>query len=200
MRHQLLYPSLHLPMANHPRQQRMYSIMRRNNCRPNMAQYLYHTVFPRHSFVKTGSLFKQTSPPTIPDKSTIGIYCSGALGPLPLTTKGNECVVLISDGYYKLNSAIPTVQITLTHVAYIFLDDWTIPYPIPTCILANSTTQFIWKFLATLCMHLGPKAVGVNWLSRTNRCQVNRYKLTIIVCFPNYVWRNQRDCDTFVQS
>lgn len=58
------------------------------------------------------------------------------LGPLPRTKQGNQSVVVMTDRYAKLTSAIPTSKTNGNTVAYIFLEHCMENYGIKSSLFA----------------------------------------------------------------
>lgn len=76
---------------------------------------------------------------------------------------------------------------TASHIAAFAMDNWTIPYGIPTNVLTDSRTQFVSKFFQFLCAFLGRKRLTTTaYHLQTNR-QAEPFNKRLIARLPNYV-------------
>lgn len=147
--------------------------MSRDYCSPNVVQDVYHNVSNCHSCAGNRMLLKH--------KRHLDLFLAtwplefvvmDTLRPLSKTIKEYQCVVVTTDRYFKLTTAILTRQIKFTNVTHIFLaystlpieslrnmcfNDSIAPYGILTHKLTDSDSQFTNKFLATLCSLIGTK-------------------------------------------
>lgn len=64
------------------------------------------------------------------------------LGPLllrlPRTRSGNQFVVLNTDRYSTLARAVPPSQLSSTHVAHIFINNWVVTYGLPDIMQSDN--------------------------------------------------------------
>lgn len=108
-------------------------------------------------------------------------------------------MVEIADWFSKLTRAIPTAEINSAQVVTIFLDNWVIPYEIPSHVLTDSGLQLVSKFFTTLGPFLGVKKFTTTSHHQQTNVQVDRYNKTLVERLCCYVSDHQRDWDTYVQ-
>lgn len=70
------------------------------------------------------------------------------MGPLPKTYDCNQFLLVITDRYSKINRAILITNKMVPHMAGKFLDNWVMPYGIPTYMFTDNGPQFEGKCFA----------------------------------------------------
>lgn len=75
----------------------------------------------------------------------------GIVGLFSQTVQGNQNIFVRTDRYLKSTRAVSTLKTTAMHVANVFMKHRLISYGIPTYLMAESRTQFVSKFFATVC-------------------------------------------------
>lgn len=63
-------------------------------------------------------------------------------GPLPKTTQGNYCNVIVTDEFSKLTQAAPIARIKATALMCIFFEEWVLTYGIPPYLITGNGMQF----------------------------------------------------------
>lgn len=139
LRMRILYLAHYPPIAGHPGTRRMYDTLRRNFYWPHMANDVYTTVAQCASCVKNGSrhrdirrlqLFLASGP--------LDFVAMDILGIIPKTKQGLHYNVVLTDRCSILTRARPASKFMSTHMANIFLDQWIIPFSIPSYLRADN--------------------------------------------------------------
>lgn len=84
-------------------------------------------------------------------------------------------------------------------MANLFMDNWIIPYGIPTFLLTYNGLQFVSQFFRTLCSLLGTKHVTTTSYQPQRNGQTERYNKTISYRLRHYLAENKRYFDHYLQ-
>lgn len=165
-----------------------------------MASYVYTYV------KKSVDCQRQSSHPTYqkllrlyrPER-TLDFIEMDTLGPLPRSKTGNRFIVAITDRNEKPTTAT-SLKNTVTHVASIQLDAWSMPYGTSKRTLTDNRPQFVRKLFKTERVALGMQvAVTATYRLRTNG-QTKRHNKTIINRLGLYASKHLNDWDEQVQD
>lgn len=81
----------------------------------------------------------------LPPSAPLCFFAIDILDSLPQTKSGNQFVVIIIDRYSEMPRAVPTPNISLSRVAYIFFNHSEILYGISDVILSDNDQKFVSK-------------------------------------------------------
>jgi hypothetical protein len=189
----------HLPkIAGHPGSTKMYSQMRKIFYWPHMAADITHYVASCPSCVKKSLKVsrKTTRLQLFPPSAPMEFIAMDLLGPLTLTERGNQLLLVVTDRFSKLTRAYPLASTTAEVVAKVFFDGWvSAGYGIPRILLTDNGTQFVAKFFQTFCKILGIKQVFTSAYRPSTNGQTERFNRTVVDFMGAYVSEHQKDWD-----
>lgn len=79
------------------------------------------------------------------------------LSPLPKLKNGSLFVLIMTNRYSMLISAVPTSRASATHIVSIFHCHGILPHGIPACLLTDNGTQFVRQVFEAIYNLLGLK-------------------------------------------
>ena len=200
LRRAILYHAHYPCTAGHPGARKMYDTLRRQYYWPHQATDVYVLVERCPECRKNRPSAKhQRELKLFPAAGPLEFIAMDILGPLPRSKKGNRFITVMTDRYSKLTRAVPSTKTTAPQVALIFLDNWVIPYGIPSYVLTDNGPQFTSKFFACLCAFLGSKLLNTTAYHPQTNGQAERFNRTIVARMRHYVNEHQTDWDDYVQ-
>lgn len=81
----------------------------------------------------------------------------GILGPLSKTYYGKTFVMVMKDHYWQPKTAVPTSDMTVTHIASTSMDHWMLLFGVSDYVVADNERKFFNIFFEPLCTFLKPK-------------------------------------------
>lgn len=109
-----------------------------------------------------------------------------------MTEIANKYIAVITDRYFKLTNAIPTMKTAATRTVNIFMENWVVNVDICWTVLADNAPQSTSKFIAALCKELGVKTVTINKHLPKANWQVDCFNATMISRQWHHAARNQK--------
>ncbi|KMQ92146.1 integrase core domain protein [Lasius niger] len=140
-------------------------------------------------------------------KSPLQIYNVGApferlqmdiFGPLPTTTSGNRCLLVIIDCFTKWVEAFPLKNIKARMVAEVFVRQIISRHRVSLKVHADQGKNFESKLFAELMNLFGIRKTRTTALHPQSDGQVERQHQTIINYLAKYISKNQKDWDRWV--
>lgn len=108
-------------------------------------------------------------------------------------------VIVLTDCYTKLESAIPVATVTSTSPMTVFVDNWVIFYGIPLYLPTENGLQFVSKFFAACNVQFGIKHLKTTAYHPQTKTQVECFNRTIVANLGHYVSKDQTDWYQYVQ-
>jgi transposase InsO family protein len=122
-----------------------------------------------------------------PPNEPLEFLAMDILGPLPVTSRGNRYVLVITDRFSKLTQTVALPVQTASVVARAFIDRWICVYGIPVTLLTDNGTQFTSKFLAIVTKLLGVHHVFTSAYRAATNGQAERFNATLVDSIAHYV-------------
>lgn len=192
LRQRILTLAHYTSIAGHLEQRQMYDTLQHNFFWPYMANDVYNAVDQCSSCARNRNRNQHKQPlqlfsPTQP----LHFVAMNILCPLPKTTNGNQYVTVIKNSSSKRTWATPSPKTTSTHFANIFLHHWIVPYGIPSFLLTDNGTQFVFKFFADLCGFFGVRHLATTAYHLQPNGQAQRFNKTVVTRHRHYGAKHQ---------
>lgn len=153
---QPLYQSDYLTLQGHPGERPMYETIKRqfywlhrandvNNTVRDCPEFLWNK--PSEDCRRPLQIFRAGGP--------LKFDAMDLLRALPRMSKGKEYELVMWDLYWRLMRAKPTSKTTASLIASVFMDHRPNLYGISDCVLTDTGTKLLSKFLQSLCAFLG---------------------------------------------
>ena len=140
-------------LAAHPGGRRLYYSLRRHMYWPSMAVDCYATVRKCSTCAKNRIKLRQRTNPLqlFPPAGPLESVAIDIFGPLLLTSRGNQYLLVMTDRYSKLTKSVPIKTTSAETVARAFTDEWALTYGPPKSLLADNGAYFNSKFFTSVC-------------------------------------------------
>ena len=117
---------------------------------------------------------------------------------LPITPRGNVCVLTICDYYTKWPEAFPMIDKKSTRVAKIIVEEIICRFGTPKIILSDQGKQFTGKVMKHIENYLGIEGKSTTAYHPQTDGLVEKYNGTLMETIRAYVSDNQVDWDEFI--
>lgn len=115
------------------------------------------------------------------------------LGPVPKPKSGKRFILVITDLYSKLTSALPIHGTTTPLLSSCFLNNWVFPYGIPQSVLTDNGPKFIAQLFRFVCPVFGLKLIAITAYHHQSNGQTEQYKKFIVALLRHCVSDHQND-------
>ena len=192
----------HYPiLAGHPKTSRMYDSLRRKYYWPRMMDDVIQTSTDcRPCAEARGTRFKTQKPMKLfPAGKPLDFIAMDLLGPFPTTETGSTNILVITDRFSKLAQVTPLSSTTASAVANAFVENWVIPYGMPSFLLTDNGPQFVAKLFEAVCLMLGLKHVTTTAYHPQTNGQTERYNQTLAIRLRIFTDQHNKDWDRLIQ-
>ncbi|KII75178.1 Transposon Ty3-G Gag-Pol polyprotein [Thelohanellus kitauei] len=121
------------------------------------------------------------------------------LGPLPITSRGNRYIVVVSDYFTKWTEAFPVRTIESRTIAHLLIDNFVCRFGVPEFLHTDQGTNFESKLLYEICQLLGIKKTRTTPYNPSSDGMVERFNKTIVSMISKYV-DQYPDWDNYLQK
>ena len=189
-------------LAAHPGGRRLYYSLRRHMYWPSMAVDCYAIVRKCSTCAKNRIKLRQRSNPLqlFPPAGPLESVAIDVFGPLLVTARGNQYLLMISDRYSKLTKSVPMKSISAEAVARAFTDEWALTYGPPKDLLSDNGGCFNSKFFTSVCTILNVMNKFTTTYHPQTNGQVERYNRTLKAALNSYLDDHPHDWDLYART
>lgn len=126
-----------------------------------------------------------------PTSGTLEFCCDGHPGTTPREGKRNPFALVLTDRCSKLTRGLPTANTTALPIASHFMDNWIVPYSIPTHVLTYDGTQFVSEFFRSIGAFVGTRHSTTTPYHPRTIGLAERFHKTFIARLRHYMAENQ---------
>lgn len=196
----LLHQVHHSNLPEHPWVRRMYDSLRWDRYWPHMVTSFYKTVKNYCQWARMGTKSKHQRQIELFSPAVSLLYIAiYILVQIKRTKKWNLFVVILTNRYSKLKTAISTAEITSTQLDHVFFHEWAMCYFIHDVILSYTGQQFVGKFFKSLCIYLGLKKLSRTAFQQQTNGQVEGYNKNLVSRLQMCIAEYQQNLEIIVQ-
>ena len=118
------------------------------------------------------------------------------LGPLPVSDRGNKCILVVGDYFSKWTEAYAIPNQEATTVARVLVEEFVARFGIPRQIHSDQGRNFESKVFQEMCQTLGMDKTRTTPLHPQSDGMIERFNWTIEGMLSKFVVENQRDWDS----
>ena len=126
--------------------------------------------------------------------------CVDCITSLPVTTRGNKNLVTFIDSFTGWPEAFPVPDITAPTIARLLFDEIICRHGVPSTLLSDRGSNFLSDIVAELCKYTNMSKINTSSYHPMTNGQVEKLNGLIMKTLSNYVSKNQKDWDLFVNS
>ncbi|MCP4243484.1 MAG: DDE-type integrase/transposase/recombinase, partial [bacterium] len=120
-------------------------------------------------------------------------------GPLTESARGNRYLLVFSEYFTRYADAWPLKETSAETIARVFVDQVVARYGLPTRLLTDNGSNFVARFMATVCRLLKVKRVFTTTYHPQTDGVVERFNGTLKAMLRKYIADDQKDWDDHVR-
>lgn len=137
---------------------------------------------------------------SVPIGAPLEMLAMDALGPLPLSNKGNKYMLVVSDYYTKWPEVFPLVDQKAVTVAEVLYSEVITRFGVPLVLHSDQGRNFEGSVMRELCRLLGMKKARTTPYHPQCDGLVERLNRTLLDLLAKHVNENQKDWDEWIPT
>lgn len=176
------------PTSGHSNQRRVHDTLRQTYYWPSMAKYLQKTVTQLASCARNGNQYRHKRSFQLHSaKGPLEFVAINILDPLPKTLQENQYMLVITYRYSNLTRAKTRSKTTVSHVANMLLDHWTVLFRIFNYPFTDNEPQVVSKFFESVSIQAERKDLTTTLYHPQSNRQAKRFIKPFVICLRHYV-------------